>query len=152
MSDAAASVAGLFAVVSHDRPSAKRGIIPGEKRSADARVPRSLFDSVTDNLIRNALAKRVAEPRLRVRVSLDAGALRVSDTGTAVPGELEAGLLRAPVPSSAGLGIGLYQAARQAEAAGYRLELEKNRDGEVCFALRAAPHAQGSTPAAMSLP
>jgi len=56
------------------------------------------------------------------------------------------------VPSSSGLGIGLYQAARQAEAAGFRLALEKNHDGEVCFALRSAPPAQGSTPAAISLP
>ena len=120
--------------------------------ASEARVPRSLFDSVADNLIRNALAKRSAEPGVRVRVSLDAEALRVCDTGAAVPGELEAGLLRSPVPSSAGLGIGLYQAARQAEAAGFRLELEKNRDGEVCFALRPTPQAQGSTPAAISLP
>ena len=107
---------------------------------------------MADNLIRNALAKRAAEPGVRVRVSLDADALRVCDSGAAVPGELEAGLLRAPVPSTGGLGIGLYQAARQAEAAGFRLALEKNRDGEVCFALRAAPQAQGSTPAAISLP
>ena len=43
--------------------------------------------------------------------------------------------MRAPVNSRAGLGIGLYQAARQAETAGYRLALETNVDGEVCFAL-----------------
>jgi signal transduction histidine kinase len=120
--------------------------------ATDTRVPRSLFDSVADNLIRNALAKRAAEPGVRVRVSLDAEALRVCDSGAAVPVDLEAGLLRSPVPSAGGLGIGLYQAARQAEAAGFRLALEKNHDGEVCFALRAAPQAQGSTPAAISLP
>jgi hypothetical protein len=34
-----------------------------------------------------------------------------------------------------GMGIGLYQSARQAEAAGFTLTLETNRDGEVCFAL-----------------
>jgi hypothetical protein len=33
------------------------------------------------------------------------------------------------------MGIGLYQAARQAEGAGFSLALETNRDGEVCFAL-----------------
>jgi hypothetical protein len=33
----------------------------------------------------------------------------------------------------------LYQAARQAEAAGYRLALESNREGEVCFALSGPP-------------
>src|SRR5262249_37717985 len=43
------------------------------KIAPDGRLPRSLFDSVADNLIRNALAKRVAEPGTRVRVSLDGG-------------------------------------------------------------------------------
>jgi len=103
-----------------------------------ARVPRSLFDSVADNLIGNALVKRSSERETRVQVALECGervALRVCDSGSAVPPEIEARLMRAPVSSRGGLGIGLYQAARQAEAAGYRLALEANRDGEVCFAL-----------------
>jgi len=102
------------------------------------RVPRSLFESVADNLIRNALAKRADDEGLRVRVSLECGervTLRVCDSGAAIPPEVSASLLRAPVSSRSGLGIGLYQAARQAESNGYRLELETNRDGEVCFAL-----------------
>jgi signal transduction histidine kinase len=106
---------------------------------ASARVPRSLFDSVADNLIGNALVKRSAEPDMRVQVSLMYGeqvALRVCDNGSAVPPEVETRLLRAPVSSRGGLGIGLYQAARQAEAAGFQLALEANRDGEVCFTLR----------------
>jgi hypothetical protein len=37
--------------------------------------------------------------------------------------------------ASGGLGIGLYQAARQADASGYQLALESNVDGDVCFAL-----------------
>jgi hypothetical protein len=122
------------------------------KVAPDARLPRSLFDSVADNLIRNALAKRAAEPATRVRVSLEGGSLRVCDSGSAVPEPIAGGLLRAPVSSSGGLGIGLYQAARQAEAAGYRLALEKNADGEVAFALNPEPQAQGNTPAAISLP
>jgi len=102
------------------------------------RLPRSLFDSVADNLIRNALAKRADDEGLRVRVALECGeglALRVCDSGSAVPAAIAANVLRAPVSSRSGLGIGLYQAARQAEAGGYRLTLESNRDGEVCFAL-----------------
>ncbi|HEY5899624.1 MAG TPA: ATP-binding protein [Burkholderiales bacterium] len=117
--------------------------------AGDSALPRALFDSVADNLIRNALAKRTREPGIRVRVSLEQDAelvLRVCDTGAPVPAELAAGLLRAPVASRGGLGIGLYQAARQAEASGFRLALEKNEDGEVCFAL------QGRTPAPISLP
>ena len=106
---------------------------------ASARLPRSLFDSVADNLIGNALVKRSSERDTRVQVALEYGdrvALRVCDTGSAVPAEVETRLLRAPVSSRGGLGIGLYQAARQAEAAGFQLALEANRDGEVCFALR----------------
>ena len=105
------------------------------------RLPRSLFDSVSDNLIRNALAKREDDTGVRVRVMLECGeklALRVCDSGSAVPAEIASSLLRAPVSSRSGLGIGLYQAARQAEASGYRLMLETNRDGEVCFALSGA--------------
>lgn len=116
--------------------------------SADSRLPRSLFDSVADNLLRNAIAKRAHEPALRVRVSLEAGTnllLRVCDTGGAIAPELASSLLRAPVASPTGLGIGLYQAARQAETAGYRLAIESNVDGRVCFALSksesAAPHS-----------
>ena len=104
-------------------------------------IPRALFDSVADNLLANALAKRAAQPGVRVRVALPAdgvAGLEVCDTGGAVPQDLAASLLRAPVQSESGLGIGLYQAARQAAAAGYVLRLESNRDGEVCFALRRA--------------
>ena len=111
---------------------------PQDPRSG-ARLPRSLFDSVADNLLRNALAKRAAEPTLRIAVSLHAGselALRVKDSGSAVPQELATRLLRGPVASPGGLGIGLYQAARQAEGAGYVLALESNRDGEVGFILK----------------
>jgi signal transduction histidine kinase len=107
----------------------------------NARLPRSLFDSVADNLIRNALAKRSADRSIRVRVSLQGNerlVFRVRDNGSAVPPEVEASLLREPVSSRGGLGIGLYQAARQAEPAGFSLSLEENRDGEVCFVLSGA--------------
>ena len=103
-----------------------------------ARLPQSLFDSVADNLIRNALAKRAEHPGTRVRVTLECCekiCLRVCDTGAAVPEEIAADLLRAPVSSRSGLGIGLYQAARQAQASGFQLALENNADGKVCFAL-----------------
>jgi len=106
------------------------------------RLPRSLFDTVSDNLVRNALAKRADDAGLRVRVTLECAeriTLRVCDSGAAVPPEVVATLLRAPVSSRSGLGIGLYQAARHAEASGCRLELETNRDGEVCFALVSPP-------------
>jgi len=106
--------------------------------AAPARLPRLLFDSVADNLIRNALAKRAAQPALRIRVSLDGGAqlaLRVRDNGRGVPEDIAGALFRSPIDSRAGLGIGLYQAARQAEAAGYHLALDSNTDGAVEFVL-----------------
>lgn len=104
----------------------------------EVRLPRALFESVADNLLQNALAKRTAGAGVNVRVALECGAaaeLCVCDSGKAVPAELEQALLRAPVPSATGLGIGLYHAARHAESAGYVLSLVSNRDGEVCFAL-----------------
>ena len=87
----------------------------------DARLPRSLFDSIADNLIRNALAKRAADGPTRVQASLEHRGrlvLRVQDNGSAVPAELARDLFRRPVASAGGLGIGLYQAARPAEAPG----------------------------------
>jgi signal transduction histidine kinase len=103
-----------------------------------AEVPRALFDSAADNLLQNALAKQQRQPGVHVRATLSGGEaaeLRVCDTGNAVPADMVKSLLRVPVPSDSGLGIGLYQAAQQAAAAGYVLRLESNRDGEVCFAL-----------------
>ncbi|HEY6966971.1 MAG TPA: ATP-binding protein [Burkholderiales bacterium] len=106
-----------------------------------AQVPKLLFDSVADNLLQNAIAKRAAGGALRIRVSVDSARgpeLRVQDSGSAVPVDVAANLLRAPVQSSTGLGIGLYQAARLAERSGYVLALAENRDGAVCFSLSRA--------------
>jgi len=105
------------------------------------RVPKALFDSVADNLLQNAIAKRVSGSEVRIRASLECREgpeLRVHDSGHAVPGEVSGSLLLAPVPSRVGLGIGLYQAARHAEKSGYALKLEENRDGAVRFALAPA--------------
>ena len=117
-----------------------RGVAFSAGALDDVEVPHALFDSVTDNLLQNALSKRAVQPGVRVSVALAAAGagleLRVCDTGRAVHPEIAASLLRAPVPSHDGLGIGLYQAARQAQMSGYELSLEANRDGEVCFALR----------------
>ena len=57
----------------------------------------------------------------------------------AVPEEIAPSLLRAPVGSHTGLGIGLYQAARLAAAGGHALALESNEDGNVCFTLAPRP-------------
>jgi hypothetical protein len=53
-------------------------------------------------------------------------------------------LFLGPVSSESGYGIGLYQAARHAQVAGYCLELAENRAGRVCFRLGLAAAAGGA--------
>ena len=105
---------------------------------AEAEVTIELFDSVVDNLLQNALAKRRSHPGIRIRAALawEAGCtLSVCDSGDALSGQIAQHLFSAPVPSLQGLGVGLYQSARQATAGGYRLALASNVKGKVCFAL-----------------
>ena len=98
----------------------------------DTAAPTEMFDSITDNLIENALRKAS-----EVQVVFDPArmTLSVTDAGEAVPKTLAAQLFNAPVPSSAGLGVGLYHAARLAAQQGYVLTLERNETGNVCFKL-----------------
>lgn len=101
-------------------------------------LPQELFDSVSDNLIQNALRKRVGDPDVAIRVSLQispAPCFTVCDSGRAAPQEVAEKLFHAPVSTYDGLGIGLYQASKQAAGLGYRLALVKNLEGEVCFCL-----------------
>ena len=104
-------------------------------------VPKALFDSVADNLLQNAIAKRAVGTSIRIQATLNGAVpqLRVCDSGAAVAPEVATALLRAPVRSDTGLGIGLYQATRHAETKGYSLTLAENRDGMVCFALTRLP-------------
>jgi signal transduction histidine kinase len=106
--------------------------------NASAWLPQELFDSVADNLVQNALRKRLQEPELRIRVDFLSSpiiSLTVCDTGGMVPAEVTEKLLHAPVSTHDGLGIGLYQASKQAAELGYRLRLRENREGYVCFEL-----------------
>jgi signal transduction histidine kinase len=120
-------------------------------------LPKELFDSALENLIQNALEKRKLDPKVEVTVTLECGSmlvLRVCDTGRPVAEDVLRGLLRGPVPSETGYGIGLYQVARQAEASGFGFELAANDAGRVCFELRgqlrgsAASRAEVATGAA----
>lgn len=105
-------------------------------------LPAEVFSSVADNLIRNAAEKQLREPSLTVDLELarkDTGyELLVCDDGSAVAESVASGLFNGPVASDSGYGIGLYQAARYARAAGYRLDLVTNRPGRVCFRLAQA--------------
>ena len=101
-------------------------------------VPGELFDGVADNLIENALGKRAQDRALQMMVAFspaDGGRVTVCDTGVPVAPGVAAQLFNAPVASGAGLGVGLYHAARHAEQLGYTLALRANEHGRVCFEL-----------------
>lgn len=102
-------------------------------------LPRSLFDSVAENFLQNALAKRQRQPGLVIEVTLDAVGLSVADNGNPVEARVADAIFREPIDSDDGLGIGLYHAARQAKAAGYHLALSENRPGRVVFSLTVQP-------------
>ena len=103
-------------------------------------IPVNVFDTVLENCLENCRKKQQREPNIKVAVELtidDMAALSVSDTGSAIPSAALDDLFRAPVANSrgGGLGIGLYQAHKQAEQAGYSLTLTTNVAGDVRFLL-----------------
>lgn len=102
-----------------------------------ANIPFEMFDCVADNLIGNAINKRLREPDIRITVRLDCDVqvFSVSDDGSAIPPQRAQSLLHTIVSSEDGLGVGLYQAARWAEQKGWHLRLAENRPGEVRFEL-----------------
>ena len=116
--------------------------------STDHRVPGDLFDSVVENLLENARLKRLSEPNITIAVTLrstDSGVkLQIADDGSAVPPEVIADLFTGPVTSRHGLGIGLFQAHRQAEQVGYKLVLKDPTAGHVCFVLENNGRKQGT--------
>jgi signal transduction histidine kinase len=104
----------------------------------EVKIPSELFDGVAENLIQNALQKRKLQPNVRIKVEFSCASsprLSVSDTGTTVSDAVTSNLFDGPVPSQTGLGIGLYQAARQANQCGYGLILAENEEGNVRFEL-----------------
>jgi signal transduction histidine kinase len=109
---------------------------------ADREIPSALFDSFVENALDNARAKLAREPNARVAVRLrctaDDVCVEVRDSGSAVPAAVARRLFREPIERDEGLGIGLYHAARQAQQAGYRVELAANEAGEVRFILATA--------------
>ncbi|MDY0014233.1 MAG: hypothetical protein RBS40_15265 [Rhodocyclaceae bacterium] len=111
---------------------------PGEG-VVERRVPVAVFRSVVDNLIQNALDKRLGFPALGIRVALDgAGGVEVADDGPALPEALAGVLFHQPVTSENGFGMGLYHSAMLARQAGLSLSLVVNRPGSVVFRLAQA--------------
>ncbi len=114
--------------------------------SHDAVVPKELLDTASDNLLQNALRKRKLDESIAVTASFECGAqldFSVCDTGLPIATELLRGLLREPVQSQGGFGIGLYQTTRMAELAGFALRVSSNERGKVCFTLSGAPPVGG---------
>lgn len=103
----------------------------------EAAIPAAMFDCVADNLIENAVNKRLREPSIKIQVSLDNASrtLRVSDSGSAIPESYAQKLLRTVMTSEDGLGVGLYQASRWAQQNGYKMRLQENHPGKVTFEL-----------------
>jgi K+-sensing histidine kinase KdpD len=102
-------------------------------------LPKELFDSAGDNLLQNALRKRKLDESVKISANFicsDTIEFSVCDSGAPVAEEVLKGLLRGPVPSETGFGIGLYQTSRLAEISGYSLQLRENEAGRVCFSLR----------------
>jgi sensor histidine kinase regulating citrate/malate metabolism len=101
-------------------------------------VPQDLFDSVADNLLTNALRKRQSEPWVSIEARLTlapALAFSVIDSGSPAPEHVARNLFQSPVSSESGLGVGLYQAARQAARLGFQLGLTDNLPGQVVMSL-----------------
>lgn len=105
----------------------------------DILVPAELLDSFIENMFENLRQKNRIEGNLRIKVSLfcntDEFKLSISDDGKKIPDHIVKNLLKEPVESDNGLGIGLYQVARLAEYSGYEFRLQDNTDGNVCFEL-----------------
>jgi len=121
------------------------GIALEGRIDGDREIPSTLFDSFVENALDNARAKAGRERGIALSVHFEcapgATRLAVSDTGSAIDAPVQRRLFREPIEREGGLGIGLYHAARQAQQAGYRVELARNVAGDVCFALSSGPSA-----------
>jgi signal transduction histidine kinase len=110
-----------------------------ESIHADPSIPAEVFNTVTENLLDNARSKRLTQADISISVSLQADNssvnLRVLDSGSPVPDETTTQLFNEVIFSESGFGIGLYQSSQLAKRAGYRLALESNNQGNVCFCL-----------------
>lgn len=109
--------------------------------TSDPLIPADLFDSVVENLLENIRKKIRVESGLKTIITICSApnediSLLVSDNGKHIPEDIAKDLLKGPVKSESGLGIGLYQAAQMAQSLGFILKLMKNQDGDVSFEMK----------------
>lgn len=103
---------------------------------ADGDVPADLFDRALENLVHNSLRKQAADGDTAVTVEISRGpALTVRDNGSQIPAQVQARMFKGPLPSTEGMGIGLFQLALNAGRVGYRIYVESNSPGDVAFRL-----------------
>lgn len=118
---------------------AGRNIGFSESINGETFIPADVFNTVTENLLENARAKRQLQSELSITLSLQSDAdkvhLSVVDNGKPIPEETLTQLFNEVIFSENGFGIGLYQSSQIAKRAGYRLLLESNNQGNVCFCL-----------------
>lgn len=98
-------------------------------------VVLEVMDTVADNLLDNARIKRIEDNDIDICVVLDMAeeklVFSVEDTGWEIPAKIADHLFKEAVESENGLGIGLYQSAKQAQKFGYHLYLAENILGKV---------------------
>jgi signal transduction histidine kinase len=104
-------------------------------------IPAALFDTVLENCLENARQKKQREPDIEISVEYSckpSPKLSITDTGSAISSAAMENLFRAPIvdSSSSGLGIGLFQTAKQAEQEGYVLGVGENEMCSVSFVLK----------------
>jgi sensor histidine kinase regulating citrate/malate metabolism len=97
---------------------------------------------VLENCLDNARQKKQREPDIGISVEYSckpSPKLTITDTGSAISSAAMENLFRAPIVDSAsdGLGIGLFQAAKQAEQEGYVLGVVNSENKSVRFVLDA---------------
>jgi hypothetical protein len=122
-----------------ERRHAGTGIVMSARAIDGGVVPATLFDSIMENCLQNARSKKAGEAGVAISIALAGGErgpeLEICDSGTAIGEAIVRDLFVAPIPKERGasLGIGLFQAYRQARQAGWLLALASNVDGKVCF-------------------
>jgi hypothetical protein len=104
-------------------------------------IPSAVFDAVLENCIENARHKKMAEPQIDIRITFSLAPepmLTIADNGSPIPPGVLENLFRAPIERAGqnGLGIGLYQAARQAASEGFVLGLTSSSAAGVHITLQ----------------
>lgn len=107
-----------------------------EAEGLDFELSAELFDRALENLLHNALRKQGSEGKLDITVEFGGSpSLTVRDNGQVIPEAMANRLFKAPLPSSEGMGIGLYQLSLSAQKHGYLIFVSTNSPGDVSITL-----------------